>query len=74
VHDGAGFSDTTCQDSLTARGAWPDYDMIGMDFVCADQTAQSPCDEENAIAIVSLLRSGFGGRLLRLSDRGQGRD
>jgi len=67
-HMNPSLGDTAYQDSLAARGAWLEYDMIGMDFFYADQTAQSPCDEENAIAIVRLLRSGFGGRLLLSSD------
>jgi phosphotriesterase-related protein len=35
------------QRSLADRGAFLEYDMIGMDYFYADQQAQSPCDEEN---------------------------
>ena len=33
--------------------------MIGMDFFYADQQAQSPCDEENAVAICRLVDDGY---------------
>ena len=39
---------------LAERGAWLEYDMIGMDYFYADQQAQSPSDEENARALLRL--------------------
>ena len=46
------------QRSLADRGAFIEYDMIGMDYFYADQQAQSPCDEENALAICKLVEDG----------------
>jgi len=43
--------DVDYQVALARRGAWLEYDMVGMDFYYADQSAQSPCDEENARAL-----------------------
>ena len=43
--------DLEYQAAAAQRGAWLEYDMIGMDFYYADQEAQSPSDEENARAI-----------------------
>ncbi len=51
--------DPDYQTSLAARGAFIEYDMIGMDYYYADQDAQSPCDEENASAIKVLVDAGF---------------
>ena len=51
--------DVDYQVSLAARGAFIEYDMIGMDYYYADQDAQSPCDEHNAIAIKRLVDAGY---------------
>lgn len=56
------------QASLAQRGAWLEYDMIGMDFYYADQSAQSPCDEENAHAIKRLREAGYLDRVLISQD------
>ena len=42
--------------------------MIGMDYFYADQQAQSPCDEENAIAICRLVDDGYVNSLLMSQD------
>lgn len=42
------------QAGLAARGAWLEYDMIGMDFYYADQEAQSPSDQQNGRALERL--------------------
>ena len=42
--------------------------MIGMDFFYADQQAQSPCDEENAIAICRLVDDGYLNSILMSQD------
>ena len=47
------------QSTLAERGAWLEYDMVGMDFYYADQEAQSPSDEENARAILRLKEAGL---------------
>ena len=56
------------QRSLADRGAFIEYDMIGMDFFYADQQAQSPCDEENAIAICRLVEDGYVQSILMSQD------
>ena len=50
---------STYQTSLAERGAFLEYDMIGMDYYYADQDAQSPSDEENARAIRALVDMGL---------------
>ena len=62
-HDDVGY-----QHSLAERGAWLEYDMVGLEFYFADQDAQSPSDEENAHAIAALLQAGYGDRLLLSGD------
>lgn len=56
------------QSALAHRGAWLEYDMIGMDFYYADQEAQSPSDEENAQAIGRLRDAGLLGSVLLSQD------
>ena len=47
------------QFTLAERGAWLEYDMVGMDFYYADQKAQSPSDEVDARAILRLKEAGL---------------
>ncbi|MCY1382291.1 Phosphotriesterase homology protein [compost metagenome] len=61
-------SDPDYQMALARRGAFLEYDMIGMDYYYADQDAQSPSDEENARAIAALVDKGFVDRLLLSQD------
>jgi phosphotriesterase-related protein len=56
------------QAGLAHRGAWLEYDMIGMDFYYADQSAQSPSDEENALAVRRLRDAGLLGSVLLSQD------
>ena len=56
------------QAAAAERGAWLEYDMIGMDFYYADQEAQSPSDEENARAIERLRGAGLLGKVLLSQD------
>ena len=60
--------DLAYQAALAQRGAFLEYDMIGMDYYYADQQAQSPSDEENARAIRALIDKGFGDRVLMSQD------
>ncbi len=60
--------DVDYQHSLARRGAWLEYDMIGMDYYYADEQAQSPSDEENARAIRALVDAGYAERLLLSQD------
>lgn len=61
-------SDLDYQKSLADRGAFLEYDMIGMDYYYADQKAQSPSDEENARAIRALVDAGYARHLLLSQD------
>jgi phosphotriesterase-related protein len=56
------------QASLAERGAYIEYDMIGMDYYYADQDAQSPSDEENARNIVRLVENGYADHVLLSQD------
>ena len=60
--------DVDYQASLAARGAFIEYDMLGMDYWYADQQVQCPSDEDNARAIAGLVKNGFGDRLLLSHD------
>ena len=60
--------DTEYQHALARRGAWLEYDMIGMDYYYPEEDAQSPSDEENARAIRALIDAGFIDRLLMSQD------
>ncbi|MCB5200483.1 TatD family hydrolase [Loktanella sp. TSTF-M6] len=60
--------DLAYQRSLADRGAFLEYDMIGMDFWYADQAVQCPSDEENAAAIVNLFDLGYGNHILLSQD------
>ncbi len=67
-HMNPSFDDIRYQIELAERGAWIEYDMIGMDFFYADQDAQCPYDTENAKAIKLLVDEGFGHRILLSQD------
>ena len=60
--------DAAYQDSLAERGAFIEYDMIGMDYWYADQGVQCPSDEDNARAILRLVEAGHLDRLLLSQD------
>ncbi|MBP1845881.1 phosphotriesterase-related protein [Rhizobium petrolearium] len=62
-HDDLGY-----QGELAARGAFLEYDMIGMDFFYADQQVQCPSDEEAGRAIVKLIERGHIDRILLSHD------
>ena len=57
-HMNPSFADIDYQRSLARRGAFLEYDMIGMDYWYADQGVQCPSDEENARAIAGLIEAG----------------
>ncbi|MDB5526072.1 MAG: aryldialkylphosphatase [Rhizobium sp.] len=67
-HMNPSHDDLSYQRSLAERGAFLEYDMIGMDFYYADQDAQSPSDEQNARAIRSLIDMGLIDRILLSQD------
>ena len=67
-HMNPSLHDHKYQRSLADRGAFIEYDMIGMDYFYADQQAQSPCDEENATAICKLVEDGYLNSVLMSQD------
>jgi phosphotriesterase-related protein len=67
-HMNPSLDDWEYQTSLAQRGAFLEYDQIGMDFFFADELAQSPADEENAKALKRLIDAGFLDRLLISQD------
>lgn len=60
--------DAAYQRRLAERGAYLEYDMIGMDYYFADQDAQSPSDAENARALARRIDEGHVERLLLSHD------
>ena len=60
--------DVAYQTSLAERGAYIEYDMLGMDYWYADQQVQCPSDEDSARAIAGLVAAAHGGRLLLSQD------
>lgn len=60
--------DPEYQVALAKRGAFLEYDMLGMDYWYADQQVQCPSDEDNARAILGLIRAGFLNRVLLSQD------
>ncbi|MEP4030844.1 phosphotriesterase-related protein [Roseibium polysiphoniae] len=67
-HMNPSHDDLTYQSELASRGAFIEYDMIGMNFFYADQQVQCPSDEECARAIARLVEAGHGGRILLSHD------
>jgi len=67
-HMNPSHNDLDYQIALLRRGAFLEYDMIGMDYYYADQDAQSPSDEENARAIAHLIELGHIDKILLSQD------
>jgi phosphotriesterase-related protein len=67
-HMNPSFADVKYQTSLAERGAYLEYDMIGMDYYYANEQSQSPSDEANAKAIKNLIDLGFADKLLLSQD------
>jgi phosphotriesterase-related protein len=66
-HMNPSHGDPGYQRALADRGAWIEYDMLGMEFYYPGE-GQSPSDEENAVAIARLMADGYGDRLLLSHD------
>ena len=56
------------QTRLLRRGAYLQYDMIGMQVFYADQQASCTSDEDDARNIARLVRDGFGEKVLMSQD------
>ncbi|MGV1958641.1 phosphotriesterase family protein [Agrobacterium sp. 22-214-1] len=67
-HMNPSHADIAYQSELASRGAFIEYDMIGMDFFYADQQVQCPSDEDAARSIVTLVEGGYLDRVLLSHD------
>lgn len=67
-HMNPSHHDAVYQATLAQRGAFVEFDMIGMDFFYADQGVQCPSDDDVARAIVELAEAGFLDRILLSHD------
>ncbi len=67
-HMNPSHDDFAYQRGLARRGAFIEYDMIGMDFFYADQQVQCPDDEAAASGILRLIDAGLGDRVLLSQD------
>lgn len=67
-HMNPSATDASYQRRLADRGAYIEYDMIGMDYYFADEDAQSPSDAENAAAVARLVADGYAPRVLLSHD------
>lgn len=65
-HMNPSMYDLKYQLSLADRGAFLEYDMIGIDLLFPE--GQSPTDDENAKAVVQLLEKGYRSSLLLSQD------
>jgi phosphotriesterase-related protein len=67
-HMGPSGMDQTYQQGLAERGAYIQYDMIGMELFYADQGVQCPSDEDNARYLMQLCDAGYSDRILMSQD------
>jgi phosphotriesterase-related protein len=67
-HMNPSHDDFDYQRSLAERGAFIEYDMIGMDYFYADQQVQCPDDDAAARGILRLVEAGHGERVLLSQD------
>ena len=67
-HMNPSHMDPVYQATLAQRGAFIEFDMIGMDFFYADQGVQCPSDDEVARAIMGLIDAGYLDRILLSHD------
>lgn len=67
-HMNPSHADWDYQRSLAGRGAFIEFDMIGMDYFYADQQVQCPSDDDVARAIQRLADAGHLDRVLLSQD------
>jgi phosphotriesterase-related protein len=67
-HMGPSGEDLAYQQALMDRGAWVQYDMLGMEVYYADQGVQCPSDDQNAAHLARLVDRGYGSQLLLSQD------
>jgi phosphotriesterase-related protein len=67
-HSNPSGDDYDYQSRLINRGAYIQYDMIGMEVFYADQQAQCPSGDDDARNIARLVAQGHGDRVLMSQD------
>lgn len=67
-HMNPSFDDWEYQRTIAERGAFLEFDMIGMDYFYADQQVQCPGDDDVARAILRLADAGHLDRILLSQD------
>lgn len=67
-HMNPSHDDSDYQCELARRGAFIEYDMIGMDYFYADQQVQCPSDDEAARGIARLAEAGLLDHVLLSQD------
>jgi len=67
-HMNPSFGDADYQIALAERGAFLEYDMMGMDYFYADQGVDCPADYDTCRAIKGLIDAGHGGAVLLSQD------
>jgi phosphotriesterase-related protein len=67
-HSNPSGEDYEYQSRLINRGAYVQYDMIGMEVFYADQQAQCPSGDDDARNIARLVAQGHGDRVLMSQD------
>lgn len=67
-HMGPSGHDLDYQRAAMDRGAWVQYDMLGMEVYYADQAVQCPSDDQNATRLARLVGLGYGDQLLLSQD------
>lgn len=67
-HMGPSGGDLSYQERVLRRGAYVQYDMLGMEVFYADQGVQCPSDEQSAMWLCRLVDRGYGGQLLMSQD------
>jgi phosphotriesterase-related protein len=67
-HMNPSHDDQSYQQALAARGAFIEYDMIGMDYIFEQGSVTCPTDHESAIGLANLAEAGFLDQLLLSQD------
>lgn len=67
-HMNPSHGDSDYQLRLAKRGAFIEYDMIGMDYFYADQQVQCPSDDDAAYGILALAEQGYLNQVLLSQD------
>jgi phosphotriesterase-related protein len=67
-HMNPSWSDQPYQQALAARGAFIEYDMVGMDYIFEQGRVTCPTDNESAIGLANLAEAGHLSHLLLSQD------